>query len=245
MFTVRTALTGLTISVAASLLGGCVTHTFAPGPGMSALDFEPDSAQCRLFARGSRSGFAFGAAGSPKFVGATMGGAALGYAIGSAVEANQNFNDCMQARGWRIADGQATSDPSMAGKLASTEQPPALPTIQPALATTTGKPPIVLASTSVPATRNSFLVRAAVVTPAMANAVHLDPVHGVMILSVGIGGAAMEAGLLERDVILDFNGSTVNNESDMQRTLAAIAPNSTVIATVWRDSTERSVMVRF
>ena len=75
------------------LLGGCVQHAFAPGPGMSAADFEPDSAQCRLFARGARSGFAFGAVGSPKFVGASMGGAALGYAIGSAVEMNQNFND--------------------------------------------------------------------------------------------------------------------------------------------------------
>jgi hypothetical protein len=131
MLTVRNALTGLTISVAAALLGGCVTHTFAPGPGMSALDFEPDSAQCRLFARGARTGFAFGAAGSPKFVGAAMGGAAVGYAIGSAIEQNQNFNDCLQARGWRIADGQATSNPSMAGKLVSIEQPPPLKPFNP------------------------------------------------------------------------------------------------------------------
>jgi hypothetical protein len=50
------------------LLGGCVTHTFAPGPGMAAADFEPDSAGCRLFARGTDPGFTFGASGSPKFV---------------------------------------------------------------------------------------------------------------------------------------------------------------------------------
>jgi hypothetical protein len=210
------------------------------------LDFEPDSAQCRLFARGSRTGFAFGAAGSPKFVGAAMGGAALGYAIGSAIEKNQNFNDCLQARGWRIADGQTVSDPSMVGKLAPTELPPAPPAMQPASATTTEQPPTaVLASISAPATRNPLLIRAATVTPAMASVVHLDPPRGIMILSVDMGGAAMVAGLLKRDVILDFNGSLVNGESDMQRTLAAISPTSTVIATIWRDGTEKSVRVHF
>jgi S1-C subfamily serine protease len=79
----------------------------------------------------------------------------------------------------------------------------------------------------------------------MANAVHLDPPRGVMILSVGIGGAAMVAGLLERDVILDFDGSPVNGESDMQRSLAAIAPASTIVATIWRDGTEKSVNIHF
>jgi hypothetical protein len=34
-------------------------------------------------------------------------GAALGVGIASAIEQNENFNDCMQARGWRIADGKA------------------------------------------------------------------------------------------------------------------------------------------
>jgi hypothetical protein len=91
---------------AALLLGGCVTHTFAPGPGMSAINFEPDSAQCRLIARGLETGFNFAASGSPKFVAASTGGAALGYAISSAVEQNSNFNDCMEARGWRVVDGQ-------------------------------------------------------------------------------------------------------------------------------------------
>ena len=33
------------------MLAGCVQHTFAPGPGMSAADFGPESAQCRLFRR--------------------------------------------------------------------------------------------------------------------------------------------------------------------------------------------------
>src|SRR5690242_210405 len=94
-----------------ALLSACVQHTYAPGPGMSSLDFEPDSARCRLFARGSQSGYAFGASGSQQFVAGATVGAAIGYGIAAAVERNQNFNDCMQARGWRIADGSPpTSD---------------------------------------------------------------------------------------------------------------------------------------
>jgi PDZ domain len=217
----------LTSIIVVTLLGGCVTHTFVPGPGMSAIDFEPDSAQCRLFSRGAQTGFAFGASGSPQYVGAAMGGAALGYAIGSAVEKNQNFNDCMQAHGWRVADGQSTSDASMVGKLAPTEIP------------------IVLASNSMPATRKPLLIRATTVTPSMIEVEHLDPIRGVVILSVGIGGAARAAGLVEHDVILDFNGSPVHGETDMQRMLAGIAPNSTVIATIWRDGREKSIEVQF
>jgi hypothetical protein len=168
-----------------------------------------------------------------------MVGAAIGSAIDSAVRENHNFNDCMQARGWRVADGQPVSAPSMAGKLALSEQP--------ALATTIVQPPLVLASTSTPtvATRNSFLVRAAVVSPEMASAVHLDLPCGIMILSVGIGGAAMTAGLLGRDVILDFNGSPVNGQSDMQGALSAIGRGDTVIATIWREGPEKAVSVRF
>jgi hypothetical protein len=229
-----------------TLLAGCVTHTFAPGSGMSASDFEPDSAQCRLFARGSRTGFAFGAAGSPKFVGAAMGGAALGYAIGSAIEKNQNFNDCMQAHGWRVTDGQQASDPSMVARLANAEPPQsAPPSVQPPFTPMTGQPSIVLASTSAPAARNLLYIRAATVTPEMARDVRLDPPRGVMVLSVGTTGAAMAAGMLERDVILDFNGSPVSGESDMQRSLAAVAPGSTIIADIWRNGTERPITIHF
>jgi hypothetical protein len=227
------------------MLGGCVTHTFAPGPGMSELAFEPDSARCRLFARGSASGFDFSAAGSPRFVGAAMGGAAVGYAIGSAVERNQNFNDCMLAHGWRIADGQPTPDPAMGGKLASAEQPRRLSTDLPVSAAMTGQFPNAVPNTAVPVPRTPCLIRGAVVTPDMADAVHLVPPHGVIILSVGAGGTETAAGLQERDVIIDFNGTPVNSESDMQRAIGAINLNSTVVTTIWRDDAKTSIEVHF
>lgn len=211
--------------VSAVLLGGCVTHSFVPGPGMATIDFEPDSAQCRLFARGARTGFAFGAAGSPRFVGAAMGGAAIGYAIGSAIEKNQNFNDCMQARGWRVADGQVASDPAMVGTLAHAEPPPIAP-IQ-------------------PPTRIPLNIRAAAVTPEMADEVRLAQPRGVMILAVAPDGAAHAAGLRQGDVILGFNGAAVEDQGDIQRGLAAITPSSTITAIVWRNGAERSIPVQF
>ena len=82
----------------ACVLGGCVAHSWAPGPGMSAADFPRAKAQCELFARGQGGGFY--AQGSPNFV----AGAALGAAIGQSIRQQNDFNDCMLANGWRIAD---------------------------------------------------------------------------------------------------------------------------------------------
>ena len=84
-------------------MGACATHQWAPGPGLSAGDFEPAKARCSLMARHSGSGFV--AYGSPNYV----AGAALGHAIGESVRTQQDFNDCMVAGGWRIADGQTTA----------------------------------------------------------------------------------------------------------------------------------------
>jgi hypothetical protein len=65
---------------------------------MSAADFEVAKAQCSLMARHGGSGFA--AYGSANFV----AGAALGNAIGESVRTQQDFNDCMLAGGWKLAD---------------------------------------------------------------------------------------------------------------------------------------------
>jgi hypothetical protein len=84
-------------------LGGCAAHTWAPGPGMSAADFEPAKARCSLLAR--HSGGDFAAFGSESYV----AGAALGHAIGESAQAQRDFNDCMLAAGWRIADQPAAA----------------------------------------------------------------------------------------------------------------------------------------
>jgi hypothetical protein len=213
------------------LLGGCVTHTFAPGPGMSSINFGPDSARCRIMARGATRDFQVAAFGSPKFVAASTGGAALGYAIGSAVEQNSNFNDCMEANGWRIADGQQPATVTTAANTVVSAQLPEAPTI---LSTTSQPVPEIQ--------RRQFLVRAIDV-----NFVTRDfrPPHGVMILEVGRGGSAESAGFLERDVILDFDSLQIVNISDLQQALAPLGPNSAVIAHVERDGKIRPVSIHF
>lgn len=92
----------LCLAASAALgLAGCVTHTWAPGPGMSAADFGPATARCRLVAR--HGGSDFMAYGNAKEIAA----AELGNAIGESIRANRDFNDCMEASGWRIADQAA------------------------------------------------------------------------------------------------------------------------------------------
>ena len=78
-------------------LAGC-SHNWAPRPGVDAATFERTKAQCSIMARHGGSGFA--AAGSVKFVVA----AEVGNAIGEAFRAQADFNDCMVASGWQVAD---------------------------------------------------------------------------------------------------------------------------------------------
>jgi hypothetical protein len=84
-------------------MGACVAHNWAPGPGVSAADFEPAKARCSLLARHSGSDFA--AFGSLSYV----AGAALGHAIGESVRTQRDFNDCMLVSGWRIANQPAVA----------------------------------------------------------------------------------------------------------------------------------------
>ena len=75
------------------LLGACASHTWAPGPGLTAADFGPDNARCSLMARHSGGGLM--PYRSPAFV----ANASLSYAIGNAVRRQQDFNNCMAASG--------------------------------------------------------------------------------------------------------------------------------------------------
>jgi membrane-associated protease RseP (regulator of RpoE activity) len=215
----------------ALLLGGCVQHNFVPGLGMSSTNLEPDSAICRLVARGEKSDFSFQASGSPKFTAAATGAAIIGYTISSAIEQNANFNDCMVARGWLVADASQPVGVTPSAIEAAPEQPAAVTN----LVALSELPPLANS-------RRQFLVRAADVPFAIAD---FRPPHGVIILEVGIGGAASSAGLKERDVILGFNGSPIANVDDLRRVLASVGSHSTVIANIRRNSESRRVTIHF
>jgi hypothetical protein len=151
-------------------LGGCVSHTWAPGPGMSTADFGQSKARCSLLARHSGSGFA--ASGSANYVAV----ATLGHAIGESIRANQDFNDCMEATGWRIAD-QPPVVATVAAPIALTAPSPA-PAVAAAPVALTPAPAVptaVLAAASTPAYPPSP-VPTAVASPATAGQTVLFPV---------------------------------------------------------------------
>ena len=64
-------------------------------------------------------GNSISAAGSTRFV----AGAIIGNAVGNAFKANADFNDCMQASGFLIADNAARADGPPAGLVPSSPQP--------------------------------------------------------------------------------------------------------------------------
>jgi PDZ domain len=105
--------------------------------------------------------------------------------------------------------------------------------------------PVVSTPVPIATTRKSLNIEGAMVTPTMAADAQLSPPHGVMVLSVGATGAGMLAGMMPRDVILDFGGVPVNGQSDMQRMLATVKPGSTVVATIWRNNEEKVLTIQF
>jgi hypothetical protein len=80
-------------------LTGC-SHTWVGKPGYM---FESEKAQCSYIARHGGSGFY--AQGSQSFV----AGAQLGHTLGEIARQIDDFDDCMKAKGWRVADDSTSS----------------------------------------------------------------------------------------------------------------------------------------
>jgi hypothetical protein len=220
----RTGIRGAVMAAAAVLLAGCVNHDFVPGPGMLASNLGPETAMCRIFARGSQRGYTFGAAGSPRFVAAAAGIAAIGVGIAGAVQQNQNYNDCMLSRGWLVGDGTP-------GQLA-------INAVQ-----VEDVPQVATASRS--SERRRMRARVDALSASEAYDLNLPSNGGLIVLEVLPGGVANSAGLTAGDVILEFNGTTVARVADMQRWLDGTAANSVVTATVWRNGQESSFALQF
>lgn len=91
----------------ACAVGGCQTHTWAPGPNAQGT-YEEAQGRCSIMAR--HSGGSYYAQGNTTFVASAMAGAA----IGEMIRAQSDFNDCMQANGWVAVDQQQKADPKVA-----------------------------------------------------------------------------------------------------------------------------------
>lgn len=225
------------LALAACLMaGGCVQHTYAPGPGMSVAAFEPDSAQCRLFARQSGTNHSFQTSGSPKSAAAGAAVALIGIALFSAVEQNHNYHDCMQSHGWQIADGSRPGLPPANGGMVVPDQEKTVVTAVSGM--TDG--------TRDPATgRRRFMARAANVDGRTAVDLRMLAPVGVLLMDVQPGGAAWAAGLRADDVVLRIDDESITSADALARRVSRLPAGSRVQFTIWRESAENTVRVAF
>ena len=83
------------------------------------------------------------------------------------------------------------------------------------------------------------------VTQPLANSFGLDKPGGALIASVEDDSPAKRAGLQAGDVILGFNGKTVQRSSELPPLVADVKPGETVALEIWRDGKreQRAVVV--
>ena len=82
------------------------------------------------------------------------------------------------------------------------------------------------------------------VTKELAESFGLDKPGGALVTLVEKGGPAEKGGLKAKDVITRFDGKVVNKSSDLPRIVGATKPGSDVLVHVWRDRSEKKLMVQ-
>lgn len=119
-------LRGMAAAVILIGVSGCVQHTWAPGPGAS-MPVGMAQGRCKLAALGAPTeGGYIEASGSPRFVGAVVGGSILAGAIGSAVQKNAIYNSCMEALGYVAVENQPAAAAGVSPPVALVPRPAAM-----------------------------------------------------------------------------------------------------------------------
>ncbi|MGH7040859.1 MAG: PDZ domain-containing protein, partial [Acetobacteraceae bacterium] len=149
---------------------------------------------------------------------------------------NENYNDCMEATGWRVADEQKLPPSHMTAAPAGEDDGAAHMAEQTfaGVATSDQRRP-----------RRMLGIRVMPVTESLVSQEQPVPPHGLAITAVTPGEAAFSAGLRAGDVVLAFNGSPIYTASDLQASVSAVTAGSTATAEVWRNHRERTVQLRF
>ncbi|PJK07450.1 peptidase S1 [Lysobacteraceae bacterium NML08-0793] len=75
----------------------------------------------------------------------------------------------------------------------------------------------------------------------LARGMGLPDSRGALVSNVEADGAAAKAGIQPGDVIRSFNGTAINQTSDLPPLVGALPPGSKVRLGVWRDGRERSI----
>jgi serine protease Do len=81
------------------------------------------------------------------------------------------------------------------------------------------------------------------ITKELADSFGLPKPAGALVNSVEKGGPADKAGIDSGDVIIKFDGKTVNSSEDLPRLVGATRPGTKVTVQVWRNKTAREVQI--
>ena len=82
------------------------------------------------------------------------------------------------------------------------------------------------------------------VDQALAESFGLDVPRGALVASVEKGGPAEQAGFREGDVILGFDGQSIDSAGQLPSAVAATDPGKAVAVQVWRDRASREISVK-
>jgi len=92
-------------------------------------------------------------------------------------------------------------------------------------------------------TRGRIAVAIGEVTKDVADSLGLPKAQGALVSSVEPGGPADKAGIQPGDIILKFNGQTVDAATDLPRMVGDTKPGTKATVTIWRKGTTRDLPI--
>jgi serine protease Do len=90
-------------------------------------------------------------------------------------------------------------------------------------------------------TRGRIGVQIGEVTKDVAESLGMPRAQGALVQRVEPGGPAEKGGLEAGDIIIKFNGASIEKSSDLPRLVGAVKPGSRATVTVWRKGAQRDV----